>query len=193
MARTSPTDAQIQAVKERLRSLTTKKADKPQQPAEKQNVPPIPVPTPSQPVVQPATQPPQQYSYEVVKPQSVPSVAQSQQLPQLPQLPQQPNQPVAWNEAEEGDYDDDEEEYDEDEEASEQTEEQPKISEDDLARIRQLEAEMSRLERNGAYRAEVLYQLLQLNTAMNRLNISIERIANAQEFRARRRANEKRR
>jgi len=183
-------EEQIEAVKQRLKSLTSKSKDKQKEIAQLEK------PAPSV-----APQPQPQYTYEVVQPemQSPPPVPMPQthlaphQKPKIPPLPQQ------IPEFDGGEYDHEAEDFDDEyvEDEDELEIPQQTLSEDEITRLRMLEAEINRLDRDGTYRAEMLYQMLQLNISLKSLTSQVERIANAQELKIelqrRRRENDKRR
>jgi hypothetical protein len=197
----------IEAVKQRLKNLTSKTKKETKDVEEEA---PVSAPQP-QPRSKPESyytyeevRPSDKAVRPVVEAQSPPSVPiiskqlditlrqQPPQKPQLPPLPPLPSLPSKQKqeindadeqeevfEVEEDEDFDEDEEYDEDKDELEKPE--TKMDNETFNRIQQLEVEMARLERNGAFRAEVLFQLLQTNTALNRISSSLDKIASIQE------------
>lgn len=51
-------------------------------------------------------------------------------------------------------------------------------SAEDLEQFRKIQAEIERLQNTGAFRVEMLYQFLGLNSNLNRIAVSLEKITN---------------
>lgn len=59
--------------------------------------------------------------------------------------------------------------------AQQQVPQEAGVSEEDMERMQQIQAEIDRLQNTGVFRAEVLYQLLGLNTNLERIATSLEK------------------
>jgi alkylation response protein AidB-like acyl-CoA dehydrogenase len=64
-------------------------------------------------------------------------------------------------------------------EVPQEAEELEEPNEEDKLRIQQLQAEVERLQNNGTFRAELIYQYLGLNTNLNRIAIALEKLGGA--------------
>ena len=58
---------------------------------------------------------------------------------------------------------------------------EPEPSEDDTDKMQQLQAEFERLQNNGVFRAEGLYQLLMINQNLDRIATVIEKLVGGQD------------
>lgn len=61
-------------------------------------------------------------------------------------------------------------------EVPQETEEVEEPSEEDIEKIQQIQAEIERLQNAGAFRVELIYQLLGVNANLNRIAIMLEKL-----------------